>query len=106
MNLSPSDIVAQASRYDCRSIAYTYSEPVIFYEYMRDCAIAGNQKEIDSVMISAGYIQPEPLEKLLPYLAAVKIDLKAFREDYYSDICSGKLKPVLDTLLILKKSGI
>ncbi len=106
MSLSPSDITDQASRYDCRSIAYTYSEPVIFYEYMRDCAIAGKEKEIGSVMISAGYIQPEPLEKLLPYLAAVKIDLKAFRESYYADICSGKLKPVLDTLLILKKSGI
>jgi len=106
VNLSPVEVAARAQQYDCRSIAYTYSEPVIFYEYMRDCAAAGADRNLRSVMISAGYIQPEPLEKLIPYLSAVKIDLKSFREKYYEDICNGQLKPVLDTLVSLKKSGI
>lgn len=106
IDLSPADVALQAQRYDCKSIAYTYSEPTIFYEYMRDCAIAGNERGLHSVMISAGYIQPEPLEKLIPHLSAIKIDLKSFREKYYEDICNGQLQPVLDTLVTLKKSGI
>lgn len=105
-DLPPSDVARQAARYDCKSIAYTYSEPVVFYEYMRDTAMAGAERDIKSVMISAGYIQPEPLKKLLPHLQAVKIDLKSFREKYYEEICNGKLEPVLETLVILRESGI
>jgi pyruvate formate lyase activating enzyme len=103
--MTPSDIAAAAENYGCRSIAYTYSEPVIFYEYMIDCAISGNQAGIGSVMISAGYIEKEPLEQLLPHLKAVKIDLKSFREKYYEEICTGKLRPVLDSLVTIKGSG-
>jgi len=106
VDMSPGEVAAQAQRYKCESIAYTYSEPTIFYEYMRDCAAAGAAMNLRSVMISAGYIQPEPLEKLIPHLSAVKIDLKSFREKYYDEICNGQLKPVLDTLMTLKKSGI
>lgn len=106
MDLSPEEVAGQAAKYDCRSIAYTYSEPTVFYEYMKDSAIAGNERKVNSVMISAGYLERKPLEELLPHLAAVKIDLKAFTEKYYDEICNGKLKPVLDTLLILKESGI
>jgi len=97
IDLSPKQVAARASDYACRSIAYTYSEPTIFYEYMRDCAIEGKDRGIHSVMVSAGYIQKEPLEKLIPHLSAVKIDLKSFREDYYKDIVHGELKPVLET---------
>ena len=103
--MTPEDIASTASQYNCRSIAYTYSEPIIFYEYMKDCAIEGNKSDIASVMITAAYIEKEPLEKLLPHLAAVKIDLKSFREKYYDEICSGKLKPVLDSLVVIKESG-
>jgi pyruvate formate lyase activating enzyme len=106
IDLSPEKVVRQAVAYKCESIAYTYSEPVVFYEYMIDCAKAGIDKDVRSVMISAGYIEPEPLKELLPHLAAVKIDLKSFREKYYDEICSGKLKPVLDTLIILNESGV
>lgn len=105
-DLAPGELALQAGKNECKSIAYTYSEPVVFYEYMRDCAVAGAERNIRSVMISAGYIQPEPLRNLLPHLSAVKIDLKSFREKYYKDICNGQLKPVLDTLLILRESGI
>ncbi len=103
--MTPNDVAQTAVDQNCKSIAYTYSEPVIFYEYMKDCAITGNENNINSVMISAGYIEKEPLEKLLPHLAAVKIDLKSFREKYYDDICNSKLKPVLDTLVAIRESG-
>jgi pyruvate formate lyase activating enzyme len=106
MKFSPEEIASMATSYDCPTIAYTYSEPTVYYEYMKDCAIEGNKKKIRSVMISAGYIQAEPMEKLIPHLAAVKIDLKAFTQKYYTDICNGELKPVLDTLILLKKSKI
>ncbi len=105
MRISPYQIASMAAEYECRSIAYTYSEPTIFYEYMKDCAIEGNKNAIGSVMISAGFIEKEPLEKLLPHLAAVKIDLKSFRQQYYDEICGGDLQPVLDTLATLHESG-
>jgi len=106
MNLLPREVATASVDYQCRSIAYTYSEPTIFYEYMRDCAIEGNTRSIDSVMISAGYIEKKPLDDLLPHLKAIKVDLKSFREDYYKDVCSAELKPVLDTLVTIKKSDV
>lgn len=105
-DLSPEKAVQNARELGCRSIAYTYSEPVVFYEYMFDCAVAGNKEGIHSVMISNGYIQEKPLLALLPHLSAVKVDLKAFTEKFYKETCFGELKPVLETLVRLKESGI
>ena len=106
MKISADNIASTAASYSCPTIAYTYSEPTVYYEYMKDCAIAGNNLNIRSVMISAGFIQQKPMEELIPHLAAVKIDLKAFTQKYYTDICNGELQPVLDTLTLLKKSNI
>jgi pyruvate formate lyase activating enzyme len=106
LNLTPEEAVLQSKKQGCHSMAYTYSEPVVFYEYMFDCAVAGNKEGIHSVMISNGYIQEKPLLALLPHLSAVKIDLKAFTEKFYKETCFGELKPVLETLTRLKKSGI
>jgi len=103
--MTPDEIASTAAQYNCGSIAYTYSEPTVFYEYMRDCAIEGNKSDIASVMVTAGFIEKEPLEKLLPHLAAVKIDLKSFREKYYEEIVNGKLQPVLDSLVTIKNAG-
>jgi len=86
-------------------IATTYTEPVVFAEYVRDLARAGRKRGVGSVMISNGYIQEKPLRDLLPHLTAVKIDLKAFTETFYRDVCSGELEPVLRTLEILKSAG-
>jgi pyruvate formate lyase activating enzyme len=105
-DLSPQTVVETALRGNCSSIAYTYSEPTVFYEYMLDCAKAGKKKRIKSVMVSAGFIQQEPLVELCKELDAVKIDLKAFNEKYYQEICRGKLQPVLDSLKELKRTGI
>jgi pyruvate formate lyase activating enzyme len=106
VNYSPKDVAYAALRDNARSIAYTYTEPTIFYEYMYDCAKEGNTKGLKSVMISNGYIQKKPMEELIDVLSAVKIDLKAFTEDFYKKTCGGTLKPVLDTLTLLKSKGI
>jgi len=89
-----------------RTIAFTYTEPVICYEYMFDTAKAARRKGIETVMISNGYITPEPMEKLCDVLSAVKIDLKAFTEKFYKKLVHGRLKPVLDTLKLLAKKKI
>jgi pyruvate formate lyase activating enzyme len=100
----PPETIAQiASERRCASIAYTYTEPVIFTEYMYDCAVAGRRKRVRSVMISNGYINPEPMKALCGVLDAVKIDLKAFRQKFYTELVAGQLQPVLDTLLLLSQ---
>jgi pyruvate formate lyase activating enzyme len=106
LDLPPKRVARMTEESGARSIAYTYSEPVIFAEYMLDCAIAGNIRGIKSVMISNGYIQEQPMRELVEVLSAVKIDLKAFTESYYRDIVAGELKPVLDTLELLRKLDI
>ena len=106
INLPPEAVVRAAKRTYCKTIAHTYTEPVIFFEYMLDCAIIGKKEGIPNVMISNGYIQEKPMRELCKYLGAVKIDLKAFTEKFYKEMCSGTLKPVLDTLLILKDEGV
>jgi len=104
--LPPKEVVSLSKRNDCPTIAYTYTEPVVFYDYMYDSAKLAKSEGIGSVMISNGYINEEPLTELCKQLTGVKIDLKAFTETFYKDYCSGKLKPVLNTLKTLKKIGI
>ncbi len=89
-----------------RTIAYTYTEPVVFYEYMVDTAALARKKGLESVMISNGYITAEPMEKLCDVLSGVKIDLKAYTERFYKKLVHGKLQPVLDTLKLLAKRDI
>ena len=103
---SPDMIVRKAIESRAHTIAYTYSEPVVFYEYMYDCAKEGRKMGVGSAMISNGFINEFPLVELCKYLTAVKIDLKAFTDKFYRKYCSGELKPVLDTLKVLKKNGI
>ncbi|MBD3288495.1 AmmeMemoRadiSam system radical SAM enzyme [candidate division KSB1 bacterium] len=103
----PPEVIAEyAKEKKCKSIAYTYTEPVIFTEYMYDCAVAGNERDVASVMISNGYINPKPMKDLSKVLRAVKIDLKAFTEKFYRNLVAGELKPVLDTLVLLREMDI
>lgn len=106
IKLPPSDAVQVCRDNRIPTIAYTYSEPTIFYEYMHDIAELGHKHGIKSVMISGGYIQKDPLAEVLPHLDAVKIDLKGIREEYYRDYVDGELKPVLDALVQVKNSGM
>lgn len=104
-DLPPDKVVAAALQSDCRSIAYTYTEPTIFYEYMRDTALLAKEKGLYNVVVSCGYINPEPLRELLPVVDVMKVDLKGFTEKFYRTVCGGSLKPVLDTLEILGGAG-
>ena len=106
LDLPPKALVDLALDRKVPTIAYTYSEPVIFYEYMYDTAKLGHERGVKSVMITGGYIEQQPMAELLPHLDAVKVDLKAIREDYYKDIVGGELQPVLDRLIQIKNSGV
>jgi pyruvate formate lyase activating enzyme len=101
--MTPGQIVEQALYYKSGSIAYTYSEPTVFYEYVYDTARLAKEKGLYNVYISAGYIEKEPLEALLPYLDVVKIDLKGFNDNFYKRIVDCRLSDILNTLKILKK---
>ncbi len=104
--VDPERLIAACKARQSPTIAYTYSEPVIFYEYMHDTAALAREHGIGSVMISNGYIQEEPLRRLCRHLTGVKIDFKAFTERFYAESCAGELKPVLKTLEVLKDIGI
>lgn len=104
--LNPKDVVDLAKKYQCPSIAYTYTEPVIFYEYMLAIAKLAKKEGILNVMHSNGYINSAPLEELCQHIDAVNIDLKGFTDEFYTTITSGTLGPVLETLKTIKKKNV
>lgn len=99
---SPENIAATAERLGCRSVAYTYNDPVIFHEYAIDVAQACREADIRSVAVTAGYVCDEPRTELFQHMDAANVDLKAFTERFYYKITGGHLQPVLDTLHYLK----
>ena len=104
--LKPEEVVSRALENGCRSIAYTYSEPIVFYEYVLDIARLAKEKGLRNVLVSAGYINPEPLKELAPYFDVIKIDLKGFNPRFYKRVVGGELGFVLSTLVELKKTGV
>ena len=104
--LSPSDVVAEAIRNDCMSIAYTYTEPTVFFEYAYDISKIARGKGLANVFVTNGYMTPEAIDAISPYLNAANVDLKFFDDNSYRDICAGSLQPVLDSIRKLKESGI
>jgi len=99
---SPAAIAEAAVRSGCRSVAFTYNDPVIFLEYAVDVAQACRERGIKTVAVSAGYICAEPRAELFRHMDAANIDLKGFTDGFYKNLCTGKLTPVLDTLEYLK----
>ncbi len=100
---SPEALAQAAQQTGCRSVAYTYNDPVIFLEYAVDTAIACNKCGIRSVAVTAGYMCDEPRMGFYRHMDAANVDLKAFTEHFYHRLCGGHLQPVLDTLLYLKR---
>lgn len=100
---SPEQIALLAEQHCCRSVAFTYNDPVIFLEYARDTAIACHESGVKTVAVSAGYICDEPRREFFSYMDAANIDLKAFTDRFYKKLCGGHLAPVLDTLVYLKQ---
>ncbi len=98
----PEQLAKAALHYGCKSIAFTYNDPVIFLEYAIDSAIAAKAHGINSVAVSAGYICEQPREEFFRHMNAANIDLKGFSEQFYHKICHAHLSPVLETLVYLK----
>jgi pyruvate formate lyase activating enzyme len=94
----PERLAETAVQLDCRSIAFTYNDPVIFHEYAIDVAAACREQDVKSVAVTAGYIDPEPRVEFFAAMDAANVDLKAFTDRFYYKICGGHLAPVLETL--------
>jgi pyruvate formate lyase activating enzyme len=100
---SPEQIAETASRLGCRSVAFTYNDPVIFMEYAMDVADACRERGVKAVAVTAGYMNARPRAEFYRHMDAANVDLKAFSDDFYHRICAGRLRPVLDTLEYLKQ---
>jgi pyruvate formate lyase activating enzyme len=103
--LPPSEVPALAARHACRHVAYTYTEPLVSYEYTLDCAQAARAAGLRNVLVTAGYVNAEPLRKLLPVIDAANVDIKAFSDTFYRDVCRATLAPVLRTVEAMKAAG-
>ncbi|NVM20961.1 MAG: AmmeMemoRadiSam system radical SAM enzyme [Desulfobacterales bacterium] len=103
---SPEDVVRAAERTGSRSVAYTYTEPTVFFEFAYDTAKLAHEKGLLNVFVTNGYMSSEALHMIKPYLDAANVDLKAFNDDFYKEQCSAKRKHVMETLKLMKSLGI
>ena len=104
--LSPEEIVDICLKHGLPSIAYTYTEPFTWFEYMYDIAVLAHTKGLKNILVSAGYVEKEPLRELLPYLDAANIDIKAMDDTIYRRYCGATLAPVLENILAMKEAGV
>lgn len=104
--LSPEDAVKGALNNGCKSISYTYTEPTVFFEYAYDTAKLAKEKGLKNTFVTNGFMTPEAIEKISPYLDAANVDLKFFNDETYKRVCSGRLEPVLDSIRNMKEKGI
>jgi pyruvate formate lyase activating enzyme len=102
----PEQIVAAVKAVGCETIAFTYTEPTIFYEFAYETAILAQKEGMKNLFVSNGYMTPESARQIGPHLDAINIDLKAFTDQFYKEICGGRLKPVLETIRLMKELGV
>ena len=95
---SPEEIVEIAKKYNCKSVAFTYNDPIVFFEYVLDTAKLCRKNGIKTVAVTSGFINPEPAKEFFKYMDAANIDLKGFSQKFYGKNCLAKLQPVLDTI--------
>ncbi|MDX1709341.1 MAG: AmmeMemoRadiSam system radical SAM enzyme, partial [Desulfobacterales bacterium] len=105
-SVSAQQVVDAAAKSGCRSIAYTYTEPTVFFEFACDTAKIAHEREIRNVFVTNGYMTSEAIDLINPYLDAANVDLKAFSDTYYKDLCGARLTHVQKTLRRLKAAGI
>ncbi len=105
-DLPPARLAELAVRYACPSIAYTYTEPVVFFEYMVDSALEARKRKVRNVVVTGGHVLEKPLEELLGAVEAIKVDLKAFSQEFYSSYVRGEMQPVLDAIRRIGRSQI
>ncbi len=105
IEMTPEDVVNEAVRYDCKSISYTYTEPTVYMEFALDCAKLAKERGIKNVFVSNGFMSPEAIEKIVPYLDGNNIDLKG-DDEFYRKITGARQQCVLDTIKAMKESGV
>jgi len=103
--VSPQQAVDMARGQASIGIAYTYNEPLIGIEYVQDTARLAHEAGLKNVLVTNGFINPEPLNDLLPLIDALNVDIKAMRDDFYRDLCKGRVRPVLDTAVAARKAA-
>ncbi|MEL4305175.1 AmmeMemoRadiSam system radical SAM enzyme [Methanococcoides sp. LMO-2] len=106
VEITPEEAVSRALATGCRSIAWTYNEPTIWYEYTYDSAKLAKEAGLDTVYVTNGFITPEALKHISPYLDAFRVDIKAFTEDFYRKVASARLAPVLESAKLAKELGM
>ncbi len=99
---SPEEIAEMAIKYKCESVAFTYNEPIVFFEYAIDTAKAVHERGLKTVAVTNGWIEPEPREEFFSHIDATNVDLKAFTDRFYQKLCGATLQPVLDTLIYIQ----
>jgi pyruvate formate lyase activating enzyme len=105
-DLAPEDVIKLARQHDSKSIAYTYNEPLMWFEFVRDCAKLARQNGLLNVLVTNGFINPESFKELIPYIDALNIDVKSFNPEFYKKLCKAKLEPVLETCITANKSAL
>lgn len=103
---TPAQIVASAKGTECGTIAYTYTEPTIFYEFALDTAALAREKGLKNVFVSNAFMSLDAARHIAPLLDAVNIDIKAFNDGFYKKLCGGRLEPVLETVRLMKELGV
>jgi pyruvate formate lyase activating enzyme len=103
---TPEHVVSAAQEYGCQSISYTYIEPTVFFEFAYDCAQLAHERGLKNIFVSNGYTSPEATKKIAPFLDGNNIDLKAFTDKFYREVCGAKLAPVLETIRRMKDLGV
>jgi pyruvate formate lyase activating enzyme len=106
VDLDPKKTVAEALAAGCKSIAYTYAEPIVFFEYTVDTCRLARKEGLRNVLVTAGYVEEEPLLELCDVSDAANVDLKAITDDFYRDVCGGRLEPVQRTLKTMQEAGV
>lgn len=104
--VSPEDVVAAAKKYHCRSISCTYTEPTIYFEYAYDVARLAQKEGIHTILVTNGFMSKDAIDRIRPYISACNVDLKSFRDDFYSSVCGGRLQPVCESISHMKMSGL
>ena len=104
--VSPEEMVDLCLQRGLPSIAYTYTGPFTWWEYMHDIAVLAHEKGLKNILVSAGYVEKEPLEELLPFIDAANIDIKAMDDSFYRNYCGATLDPVLENILAMVKAGV
>lgn len=105
-SLSAEEIVSICLKKGLPSIAFTYTEPFTWWEYMFDIASLAHEKGLKNILVSAGYVEKEPLSEILPFIDAANIDIKAMDDAFYRKFCGAKLSPVLENILAMKEAGV